>query len=277
MDWGQVAQGAVGGAGAGAALGPWGAAGGAAIGGLAGFFGARQRSKEEERAANLRAQAAAELEAFSQERLGTQSAQAGDSSFRGGQEGLVSLLQAQAAGRGPSAAQSQLQAATAANTKMQLGMATGARNSPLAGVMAARNIAGLNQEAANQSAQIRAQEQLAATGQLGSALGQFRSQDLNLSQFNAQQQNAYAQAQNQLALEALRAKLGITTPALQQQQQGPGMGSQLLALGGSAFMDYMGQRNTPRASTATAPAAGGGYDLYGSASKGLAGRFGKGG
>jgi len=88
--------------------------------------------------------------------------------------GLVSQLQQQATGQGPSLAQSQLQQATDRNANMAAGALASQRgiNPALAARMITQQQANANQQAAGQSADLRMQEQMAANQQLAGVLGQ---------------------------------------------------------------------------------------------------------
>lgn len=93
-----------------------------------------------------------------------------------GQSSLADALRAQMPGQGPSLAQLQLQGATDRNQQMAAGALAGQRgiNPALAARMIGQQSAGMNQQAAGQSAQIRMQEQLAAQQQLANVLAQQR-------------------------------------------------------------------------------------------------------
>jgi hypothetical protein len=125
---------------------------------------------------------------------------------------LSSALLSASQGGGPSAAQNQLGLATDANMQNALAMAASAPGhggnyaSALKQAMTQR--AGIQQNAALQSGQLRAQEMAGARGQLsqlGSALGQYdigaRGQDIGLatSQAGLNQQAGLANQQTQLA------------------------------------------------------------------------------
>lgn len=122
-----------------------------------------------------------------------------------GQQGaLAQRLLAMANGTGPSLAQNQLQQATQSNITQQAGLMASQRglNPGLAARQIAEQGAAANQGAAAQSAQLRLQEQLGATGQLAGALGQQRAQDIGQQQANTGLFGAQAgaqQAQNSLA------------------------------------------------------------------------------
>lgn len=104
--------------------------------------------------------------------------------FRSGQQGLVGLLQQQAMGRGPSAAQLQLKNALSRNVSAQQALqATGgsARS-------ASQQASSLGASMANQAAQARVQEQLGAQGLLSQTLQGARGQDeaINVANMRAQ-------------------------------------------------------------------------------------------
>ena len=145
-----------------------------------------------------------------------QIAMAPQSQFRNTQMGLMQALQAQAAGRGPSVAQSQLQAATDRNIAQAMALQASQRGATagqgLRNVMQAT--AGANQQAARQAAEIRVQEQLAAQSALAGLSEAGRAQDIGLAQAQAglQQQAGLA---NQEAINQFRIQ-----QALLQQQAG---------------------------------------------------------
>ena len=98
------------------------------------------------------------------------------------QADFVTALQNSAAGRGPSAAQAQLQMGTDANMRQALAMAASSRGNPaLAGMQASRDRTLASQTQASQAAALRASEIQAAQGQLGGALQGMRGQDLQAS------------------------------------------------------------------------------------------------
>lgn len=134
--------------------------------------------------------------------------------FRGQQMSLADALNQQAMGNGPSLAQSQLRQATEGNIANALAMAASQRggNPALAQRNAAMNVAAANQQAAAQSADLRAQEQMAARGQLGQVLSSGRGQDIGLAQGQAEL-NQGANLANQSAVN----QFSITGAQLQQQ------------------------------------------------------------
>jgi hypothetical protein len=99
---------------------------------------------------------------------------------RATQSDFIRQLQAQMRGEGPSLSNLQLQQATDRNIAQQMGQAASQRgvNPALAARMAMGNIAGLNQQAAQDAAIIRQQEMLNAQQQLGGAISGQRQGDL---------------------------------------------------------------------------------------------------
>jgi len=146
---------------------------------------------------------------------GRRSPQAGVSGFRSGQQGLVGLLEAQARGQGPSAAQLQLKDAMSRNVSAQQAlMASGgsARS-------ASQQAGALGASLSNQAAQARVQEQLGAQQQLGAALQGARGQDMqrNIANMEAQLRSRGLNDQQ------IRAMLELELRQAGMQQQG-GMG-----------------------------------------------------
>lgn len=147
--------------------------------------------------------------------------------FRQGQAGLASALQAQMAGQGPSLAQSQLQSATDRNIAQAMALAGSQRGG--ANPAALRNIqnqaAMANQQAARQSAELMAQEQMAARGQLAGVLQGARGQDIGLAteqaglsqQANLANQNLQGQQLLSQAELDQQAAIANQTAALKQQ------------------------------------------------------------
>ena len=117
-------------------------------------------------------------------RTGPQIATGPQDQFRQGQLGLMSQLQDQAAGRGPSLAQMQLQQASERN--MANSLALGATQAGgMRGTGALRAILGqqgaIGQQLAADSAMMRLQEQQQAQGMLGGLMSGARGQDLGLA------------------------------------------------------------------------------------------------
>lgn len=143
---------------------------------------------------------------------------------RGQQQQLIGQLQNAAAGNGPSVAQTQLQLATDKNMQQSLALASsGHGNAGLRMRQAQDARASTSQDAAAQSALIKAQEQQAAQAQLGQVLGTTRTQDMG--QQGADQSQALSASQLQLQQE---------TAAQQAQQQLSDLQQKYIAMGMSA-------------------------------------------
>jgi len=84
-----------------------------------------------------------------------------------GYGGLISRLSDMGQGKGPSLAQMQLEQATNRNIQNQAGIAASNQgyNPAMAARLMGQNVAGMNQEAAGQSGQLRLQEQMDAINQ----------------------------------------------------------------------------------------------------------------
>lgn len=98
---------------------------------------------------------------------------------RGQQSQLAQLLFSQANGGGPQLAAAQERSATDRNIAQAYAMAQANPYDPGAARNAANAAAAANQDAAQQSAMLQMQQQLAATGQLSTTLGAQRGQDIN--------------------------------------------------------------------------------------------------
>lgn len=154
---------------------------------------------------------------------------------RRGQRGLISQLQAQSAGRGPSLAEAQLRSAQDRSLKQQLAAAAAQRGGNQASLQRALARSQAEQAATvgQQAAQARIQEQLAARQQLAGALQSQRSQDLQAQNLQEQLQNqrlaqqlgaSQAQQQASAALENLQtqqflAAQGLSAQGVAAQQQ----------------------------------------------------------
>lgn len=169
----------------------------------AGYEAAGRREAPQARAAQLGTAVTSEAATIDP----TQQAQ-----FRQRQMSLADMLGQQAAGRGPSVAGTQWQAATERNLAQQQALAAGARGGGVAGAsrQAAQNISGFGQQAAQQAAIGRIQEQQAARAQLGTLLGQGRTADIGLAtgQAGLTQQTSLA---NQAAANEFLLKQGAFT------------------------------------------------------------------
>lgn len=245
-DWSQGFQGAAGGAMAGAAFGPAGAAIGGALGGLGGLLGDGGQSQYQDQLKQLAAQYAAR-----QAPQGGPAAQAQNSDFRQNQAGLITQLESAARGDGPSAAALQMREAMDRAAGTQAGAAAGAGGRGVNAGAALRNAtnqtAAVQAQGARDTSVLRAQEQASARQQLGTTIAQGRQSDENISTFNAGANNQTSLANLQAKLQTMglndEAQLKALTAAM--GAAGPGMGTQIMAGGASAFptaMQYL-QRN----------------------------------
>lgn len=156
-----------------------------------------------------------------------------------GQQSLISQLQAQANGTGPSLASGMLKEGTDRTLANQAGLAAtlGSSNPALAQRQLATNAITSNQQLAQASAQQRMQDQINAQSQLGSVLTNARGQDL---------QNAQTQAQLNQGVNLANLQAGTTTNAqnltgasdFNQQQLGYDQNVR------QALVDYNGQNST---------------------------------
>ena len=132
------------------------------------------------------------------------------SDFRGGQQGLVSQLQAQAAGRGPGQDIARLQAQQQADRgiQQQLAMQAGQRGAgaTLGARGAASNAANITGQAGQQAMMGGLQAQLMAQSQLGNALAQGRQGD---QAFTGLQQQGRLEAERQQGLMAQLEQQGM--------------------------------------------------------------------
>lgn len=153
-----------------------------------------------------------------------------DNQFRNGQAGLVSQLQATAAGNGPSVARSILQEGTDRTLANQAAMAASrpTTNPALAAKILAGNAVGANQDLAFKAAQMKDQEALNAQNSLGAVLGGARGQDVGIAQANQDALNNFLlqRAGFQQQANANNLNAGITTNA-QNLQGALGFGQQL--------------------------------------------------
>lgn len=129
------------------------------------------------------------------------------------QEGtLANMLMQQAQGQGPSVAQQQLAQTTQGNIANAYALAQSRPNDAGAARNVANQVGNLNQQAAQQGALLRSQEQLGAMGQLGGLLSSERGQDAQIAQIQAQM----AEAQQKANLEQQR----LNTEAFYGGQKG---------------------------------------------------------
>lgn len=283
-NWEQGAKGAAGGAMIGGSIGgPWGAAAGGLIGGGIGFFGSSDEDEYKpsysgrynlpdfqhmhRRYGQLGQYYAGRQAPTAQSHL------ARDSAFRGQQMGLGRMLAAEAQGKGIGQQTVRMQAQNMGDRAAQQQMAMAASARPGAGAQAyqqaAMNAGNAQSAVGGQAAMAGGQMQLGAMNQYGQFLQGARGQDNQMSMFNAgqlqqgSQFNADAQLRmyglnDQAQLEALRQRLA----ASQMQQQGglafmnhlngynsamaakPGIGDQLLGMGGGAAGAYFNKQGT---------------------------------
>jgi hypothetical protein len=225
-NWGQGAQGAIGGAMTGGMIGgPWGALAGGVAGGVLGGFGSDGASGYEgdlkKLAAGYGNRAAPQMAGYSQ--------------FRQNQAGLISQLEAMARGEGPSAAASQMREAMDRAAGAQASAAAGAGgrgvNAGAAMRQAMNNTAAINAQGARDTALARVGEQMGAINQLGSVVGQARSGDESMMRANLEAKLRTMGMNDEGQLKMLLAALGVA---------GPGTGTQIMA-GGANAMPYMAQ------------------------------------
>lgn len=146
-----------------------------------------------------------------------QQARAGMQPIQENQNALAQMLLAQAQGQGPNPAQAMLNQATNKNIQQAAGMVASQKgvNPGMAARFAGQNAAMANQNAAGQGAVMRAQQQLAAQGQLGGLYGQMGNQNLGQQQLLMQ---ALAN-QNVGGMDAQRINAGIAGGNAQQRGQ----------------------------------------------------------
>lgn len=148
--------------------------------------------------------------------------------FRAGQEQLISALQSQAAGQGPSLAGEQLRSGMEQSILAQQAALAGARGGAQPGLARQVLQQGAQQQAglAQQAAQARMQEQIAAQQQLAGVLQQARGGDIGLATTQAQlgqealSQQAQLAQQAQMQMNALNAQMAaLQVQAAQGNQQ----------------------------------------------------------
>lgn len=252
----ETAKGAAGGAASGAAMGaafgPWGAAIGGVAGGLYGGYKGYKSSAtsghEDQNRQMLNDYYARVMGRGGQGMQMGPAAQGQMSGFRQNQSDLISRLEAQSKGQGPSLANEQFRANADRLGAQQSSIANSGRGGPLAAQAAANNTALIGAQASQGAVQGRLQEQQNATNQLGLTLHGARGYDEDMSRFNAGQQNEVA-AQN---LGARLKAMGLDDDTILRimQQQGnaaqnqygrPTEGDALLAGGINAFSTYATQ------------------------------------
>lgn len=238
FSWQDALSGGTGGAMAGSSFGPIGTIGGGIIGGLLGGFGGGNAPNRNDYLLPGYQQRADQLNQFTNQ-WGTI-----NQPSQGYQTNALNLLQQGAVGKGPSAAQSLLQSARDENIGNQMSLAASGRgNAALNSRNAMQNIATLNQQAANQAATIRAQEQQAALAGLSGLSTSARGQDIDStlgarqSQLNAVNLGL-ANAQGQQS-----GTIGYQNALMSKQSQ-PTMGDQLLSGGANMIASRTGQNNS---------------------------------
>lgn len=165
------------------------------------------------------------------------------------QQNLIQDLQTQAAGQGPSLAEAQLKAASDRNLAQQVAAAASGRGGNQAAIQRqlARQQQASGQQVAQDAAQARIQEQVAARNQLGSAIAQQQNAGLTQTS-DARQQRLSGQiagAQSSQALEQLKlqragqaAQLQAAVPADKSWLQGAlGTLGDVATFGATAFSD----------------------------------------
>ena len=144
------------------------------------------------------------------------------------QQGLVDLLQRQANGSGgPSVAEQQMRMGLDAAAQQANALAAGSRGNPMLAMRQAQQAQGqLAMQAAGQGAALRAQEQLAARGQLGGLLDQMRGADMasrgyfgQQGQFQQGLQQSAFLANQQAQMQAALANQGAQLTEQQMAQQ----------------------------------------------------------
>lgn len=143
-----------------------------------------------------------------------------NNAFRQGQMGLMTQLQGQAAGTGPSIAQNQLKLGQEQALAQSLAMANSARGgaNPLMARQAMQQNAMQSGAMANQAANLRLQEQQQAQQALAGLTGQGRAGDLGVTGLQQQGQVSQAniaQAQNELV--AKYSAMGLDAQKANQQ------------------------------------------------------------
>ena len=246
VDFSQGIQGAIGGGSVGSAAGPWGTAIGAGVGLLGGLFGGGGGASENQAYKE-------ELRKLASQYGSRQAPQTGYSDVRPQQQGLISQLQALASGSGPSAAALQMQEAmdraSAAQTSAAAGAGGRGVNQGAAYLNAANNSAAVMAQGARDTATLRAQEQLNATGQLGQVLGNTRQADEATNMANLQAKLHMLGLNDDAQLKALMSAVGVNT--------GPGLGTQILAGGAQALPSILQMRGAGGSSPQqAAPATG---------------------
>lgn len=231
-------QGAAGGAMGGASIGgPVGGVVGGIAGGIAGLFGGdggadEQRKRLDAYYAQVQGRTAPQGQATTAQQSG----------YEGNRAALISQLEAMSRGQGPSAAQAQMREAMDRSAGAQAAGAAGMAGRGVSAGAAYRNAANTtaagNAQGARDMGLMRVNEQLGATSQLGGVIGQGVQAQNQANQFNASQQQGMdiqnmentlrTMGYNDLAIQSILSQY-------QSQVQSGGLGSQMLAMGASAY------------------------------------------
>ncbi len=193
-------------------------------GGISSLFGggAKKPGKIDKEAGKI---AGAEQAVKTADVRGTEEAQRGATAQQA-VGGLITDLQAQAKGQGPSLAGAQLQSAQDRGLAQQLAAAQTQR---AGGASTQRNLlrsqAEQNQQLAQQAAQARMQEQQSAQQQLGQVSGQERALASQLALQYQQQGFNQAQAQQQALLDLERLKVQQETGLAGERTAASGLGA----------------------------------------------------
>lgn len=133
----------------------------------------------------------------------------------------LEMLQKLAAGQGGSVAQNQLQQGREANIAATMAQAASQRGgfNPLLARQALQSGAAQNAQANQQAANLRLQEQMAATGQIAQQGTAMRGQDIGVSQANAQMQTQTSLANTQAQLQQALAQGQISAQQANQIYQ----------------------------------------------------------
>jgi hypothetical protein len=173
-------------------------------------------------------------------------AQQGVQSNIGNQNAFAQALQTQMNGGGPNLAATQLANATGQNVANQAALMASQRgsgsNAGLIARQAAQQGGALQQNAAGQAAQLRAQQQLAAQGQLAGTYGQIGTEQGQNLATNQQALASQNQATNQATLgtNQINAQIGANNAANQGDILG-GIGAGLTAAGATGVLGTAGK------------------------------------
>jgi hypothetical protein len=167
-----------------------------------------------------------------------QQAQANALAVNPQQQSLADALRAASEGRGPSVAENQLKQTTDQNVQQTAGLIASTRglNPALAARLAAKAGADANLAAAGQGATLRAQEQIAARGQLADVLGGMAQGATSLAGTagTLQNQQNTTRVQNVLGTEGINAGVATGNQNAAMEAQKANAGFQGAILGGLA-------------------------------------------